>query len=66
MPALDGNLEVYSNNPADLSTMAADEFDAAYADIIGKAVARLRQDRFAAIVVGNYRDGQGCCATWLA
>lgn len=53
-----GDLEVYSDDPKDISTMLPDDFDAAYAEIIGKAVTLMADDSFAAFVVGNYRiDG---------
>jgi hypothetical protein len=55
-----GDLEVYSDDPADLSNMPAAEFDAAYCEIIKDAVGLLRPNSFAAIVVGNYRDKRGC------
>ena len=54
-----GDLERYSDDPADLSTMAPDAFEAAYRRIIAGAVERLRPDRFAVFVVGDYRDGKG-------
>ena len=54
-----GNLEKYSDDPTDLSAMDDDAFDAAYRAIIAKAVARLRPDRFACFVVGDYRDRRG-------
>lgn len=54
-----GDLEVYSNDAADLSTMAHEEFLAAYRAIIAAAIARLRSDRFACVVVGDFRDGDG-------
>lgn len=54
-----GDLEVYSDDPADISNMDPDEFDAAYAAIIAAAVAKLRPDRFACFVVGDYRDKRG-------
>jgi hypothetical protein len=53
------NLEVYSDDPADLSTMDYPAFLAAYARIIAASVARLRPDRFACFVVGDIRDAQG-------
>lgn len=52
-----GDLEQYSKNPADLSTMSPDRFAEVYRDIIVAAVARLRPDRFAVFVVGSYRVG---------
>lgn len=54
-----GDLETYSDNPADISTMDEEGFDAAYAEILRKSVALLASDRFAAVVVGNYRDKRG-------
>jgi hypothetical protein len=54
-----GDLEVYSDHPADLSNMTARDFQTAYADIIKGAVARLGDNRFAAWVVGNYRAKDG-------
>lgn len=54
-----GDLEVYSDNPADLSTMDPADFARAYAEIIDAAVRQLKADRFAAVVVGNYRDKEG-------
>ncbi|MCA3447930.1 MAG: DNA methyltransferase [Rhodobacter sp.] len=53
------NLEVYSDDPADLSTLGKDAFFAAYAAIIRDTVARLRDDRFAVWVIGDVRDGAG-------
>lgn len=54
-----GDLEVYSDDPADLSNMPADEFDATYTQIMQKTVAMVKKDRFLAVVVGNYRDKNG-------
>lgn len=54
-----GDLEVYSDDPADLSTLDADQFDKDYAEIIGKSVACLADDRFACFIVGDYRDKRG-------
>ena len=53
------NLEVYSDDPADLSTLGKDAFFAAYAAIIRDTVARLRDDRFAFWVIGDVRDAGG-------
>jgi hypothetical protein len=52
-------LERYSDDPKDLSTLDYGEFRAAYFDIVAKAVARLRDDRFAVFVVGEVRDKKG-------
>jgi len=54
-----GDLEVYSDDPKDLSAMRPDAFDAGYREIIRRSVGRLKRDRFACFVVGNYRDGRG-------
>lgn len=54
-----GDLEVYSDNPADLSNMEWHTFVAAYKRIILRAVGRLKQDRFACFVVGDFRDNRG-------
>lgn len=53
------NLEVYSDDPADLSTLGQDAFFDAYAGIIQGTVARLREDRFAVWVIGDVRDAGG-------
>lgn len=54
-----GDLEVYSDDPRDLSSMGLDGFRVGYRAIIAAAVARLKQDRFAAWVVGEYRVAGG-------
>lgn len=54
-----GDLEVYSDDPRDLSRMPWPRFCAAYRQIIAGAVAALRADRFAAFVVGDVRDRRG-------
>lgn len=53
------DLEVYSDDPRDLSAMPHPEFRQAYTEIIGKACGLLRQDRFACFVIGDARDGRG-------
>lgn len=53
------DLEVYSDDPDDLSRMPYPDFLAAYREIIAKACARLRRDRFACFVVGEVRDQSG-------
>jgi len=53
------DLEVYSDDPNDLSTLKYEEFRPAYFEIIAKACSRLRQDRFACLVVGDVRDKRG-------
>ena len=54
-----GNLEVYSDDPADISNMEYHTFVAAYKRIILRTVSRLKQDRFACFVVGDFRDKKG-------
>lgn len=54
-----GDLERYSDDPADLSTLDYPAFLAAYRTIVAAAVAQLRPDRFACFVVGDIRDRQG-------
>jgi len=53
------DLEVYSDDPADLSTMPYEAFRVAYFEIIAKACALLRPDSFACFVVGEVRDKRG-------
>ncbi|MDY8913945.1 site-specific DNA-methyltransferase [Escherichia coli] len=53
------DLEVYSDNPADISTMDYPEFLAAYGQIIANTTQLLRNDRFAVVVVGDVRDKNG-------
>lgn len=53
------DLEVYSDDPADLSAMTYPAFMNAYEAIIHAAVARLRVDRFAVWVIGEVRDKAG-------
>lgn len=53
------DLESYSEDARDLSTMSTEAFAAVYREIIGKAIARLRPHRFAFVVVGNARDDSG-------
>lgn len=54
-----GDLEVYSDDPADLSVMEAEQFRVAYERIIGACVRMLNPDRFACFVVGDYRGADG-------
>lgn len=50
-----GDLEVYSDDPKDLSNMGHREFVSSYRAIIKGTVSHLKPNRFAAFVVGNYR-----------
>jgi len=54
-----GDLEKYSDDPADLSSMEWHTFKAAYGRIILRAVKRLKPNRFACFVVGDFRDKRG-------
>ena len=53
------DLEVYSDDPADISTMDYPDFLEAYREIIARSVSMLRPDRFACFVVGDVRDRHG-------
>lgn len=50
------DLEVYSDDLKDLSAMPDNKFLEAYAEIITKSVAMLKNDRFAVFVVGEVRQ----------
>ena len=54
-----GDLETYSDDPRDLSGMEWHTFAAAYKTIIHRACKRLKNDRFACFVVGDFRDPRG-------
>lgn len=54
-----GDLERYSDDPSDLSTLGYDEFLASYRQIIAAACSLLKPDRFACFVVGDFRDKAG-------
>lgn len=57
-----GDLEVYGSDVNDLSVIAKNDhtaFVCKYRSIIAKAARQLQVDRFAAFVVGDYRDKQG-------
>jgi hypothetical protein len=54
-----GDLERYSDDPRDLSTMTYDRFRVAYSAIIAASLRLLRPDRFACFVVGDLRDSKG-------
>lgn len=53
------DLEIYSDDPADISNMPFDKFAEMYEVILRKAVDKLAEDRFATIVIGDVRDKQG-------
>ena len=51
-----GDVEVYSDDPRDLSTMPYVRFIANYRLIIERSCSMLRNDRFACMVVSNFRS----------
>jgi len=51
-----GNLETYSELKEDISTMEYPDFIISYAEIIEKSCQKLKNNRFACFVVGNFRD----------
>ena len=53
------NLEQYSDNPKDLSTMDDAGFYLTYYEIIAKAIKRLKNDRFACFVISEVRSKNG-------
>ena len=53
------DLEVYSDDERDLSTLSWQEFLRGYREAIRASVARLRDNRFAVFVVGDVRDPRG-------
>ena len=60
------DLEVYSDNPNDLSTMEYKEFLTAYRKIIADSCSMLKNDRFACFVVGEVRDKNGNYLNFVA
>lgn len=53
------DLEVYSDDPRDISTMEYSKFLEVYRKIIAKTVSLLKENRFAVWVVGDVRDKKG-------
>lgn len=53
------DLEVYSDNPEDLSNMSYEEFKKNYTEIIRKSCELLAPNSFAVVVVGEVRDEKG-------
>lgn len=60
------DLEVYSDDPRDLSTMEYSAFCIAYGKIIEAAASRLAENRFACFVVGDVRDRAGCYRNFVS
>ena len=54
-----GDLEVYSEDDRDLSTMEHHEFLDTYRNIIQRSVDMLKDNRFAVFVVGDFRNEKG-------
>lgn len=53
------DLEVYSDDPSDLSNMRPDDFTRVYYEIIKAACDKLKDNRFAAWVISDVRDKKG-------
>ena len=53
------DLEVYSDDPKDLSTLDYNDFVVSYKEIIAKSCSLLKPDSFACFVVGEVRDKKG-------
>lgn len=53
------DLEVYSDDPQDISTLDYDDFLRSYREIISQSCEMLKDDRFAVVVVGDVRDKHG-------
>lgn len=53
------DLEVYSDDPNDISNLEYEEFVKAYNEIITNTVSMLKEDRFACWIVGDVRDPKG-------
>ncbi len=60
------DLEVYSDDPADISNMPYDKFLEAFRAIIREGLSLLKQDRFACVVVGEVRDKKGIYRNFVA
>jgi len=54
-----GDLERYSDDPRDLSTMEYHTFIANLKQIVFRCSRRLKENRFACFVVGEFRDSKG-------
>lgn len=54
-----GDLEQYTDDPRDLSSMDYQDFLTVYREIIRKGLQKLKPNRFACFVVGDFRDTRG-------
>jgi DNA modification methylase len=61
-----GDLEVYSDDPRDLSTLDYPAFVEKYRKIVAGSLAQLKNDRFACFVVGDLRDKKGFYRRFVA
>lgn len=61
-----GDLERYSEDPKDLSNLTPTKFNENYNKIINLACQRLKPDRFACFVVGDYRRKDGTCMNFVS
>ena len=50
------DLEIYTDNPKDISNMDVDSFDGVYKSILQKSIKKLKNNRFYAIVVSEVRE----------
>lgn len=60
------DLEQYSDDPRDISTMEYDEFMRVYTEIIKIAIRKLKPNRFAVWVIGDVRDKKGFYRDFLS
>lgn len=61
-----GDLERYSDDPADISTMSYPAFMESFGYIIKAASERLRENRFMVLVVGDFRGPDGAYRGFVA
>jgi DNA modification methylase len=60
------DLEIYSQDQKDLSTMTEENFELSFANILEKHLKNLKENRFAAIVVGDVRNEQGLYRNFIS
>lgn len=53
------DLEVYSDNPEDISNMEYQEFVKTYSEILIKSAKKVKDNRFATVVISDVRDKKG-------
>lgn len=53
------DLEVYSDDPNDISNMPYEKFLEVYTEILRKSIEKLKENSFACVVVGEVRDKNG-------